>query len=264
MMSDTSPRLNLPFLQPAQAQKHVTHNEALRLLDVATQLSVTAFEATTPPGTAPEGALYALGAAPQGLWAGHAGALALMQAGQWQFFTPLEGWRAALLGSAQLFILRGGAWVPVVPATDNLAQVGINTNADASNRLSVRAPQTLLSHEGAGHRLTLNKASAADSVEIVWQSDWSGRAALTLDGGDVLKLKLSPDGSNWQDALCFDGASGHMGVGIATPARPLHITEAMRLEPGGEPANPVAGDLYFDSALAVLRCHDGTAWRDLF
>ncbi len=32
-MSQTSPRLDLPYLQPAQAQKHVIHNEALRRLD---------------------------------------------------------------------------------------------------------------------------------------------------------------------------------------------------------------------------------------
>ncbi len=33
-MSDNSPRLDLPDIQAAQAQKHVTHNEALRVLDV--------------------------------------------------------------------------------------------------------------------------------------------------------------------------------------------------------------------------------------
>lgn len=34
MSDDLSPVLSLPLIQPAQAQKHVTHNEALRLLDV--------------------------------------------------------------------------------------------------------------------------------------------------------------------------------------------------------------------------------------
>ena len=32
-MSETSAILSLPYLMPAQAQKHVTHNEALRILD---------------------------------------------------------------------------------------------------------------------------------------------------------------------------------------------------------------------------------------
>lgn len=32
-MSDTSPTLHLPLIQPSQAQKHVTHNEAIMALD---------------------------------------------------------------------------------------------------------------------------------------------------------------------------------------------------------------------------------------
>ena len=38
-MSDTA-NLNLPCLEPAQAQKHVTLNEALTALDALVQLSV--------------------------------------------------------------------------------------------------------------------------------------------------------------------------------------------------------------------------------
>ena len=32
-MTDTSSNLKLPFILPSQAQKHVTHNEALQILD---------------------------------------------------------------------------------------------------------------------------------------------------------------------------------------------------------------------------------------
>ena len=59
-MSDISPRLELPLLQPAQAQKHVTHNEALRILDIFVQLTVEEFEATDPPVSPVEGPVYRL------------------------------------------------------------------------------------------------------------------------------------------------------------------------------------------------------------
>lgn len=36
-MSEVSARLELPILQPSQAQKHLTHNEALQRLDVLVQ-----------------------------------------------------------------------------------------------------------------------------------------------------------------------------------------------------------------------------------
>ena len=38
-MSDLSPILSLPLLQASQAQKHVTHNEALMQLDLLVQLT---------------------------------------------------------------------------------------------------------------------------------------------------------------------------------------------------------------------------------
>jgi hypothetical protein len=41
-MSTVSPNLSLPYIQQNQAQKHVTHNEGMRLLDGVVQLSVAA------------------------------------------------------------------------------------------------------------------------------------------------------------------------------------------------------------------------------
>lgn len=60
-MSDTSPLLSLPYIHAAQAQKHVTHNEAIELLDAVTQISLEAVGATTPPSNAVEGQDWAIG-----------------------------------------------------------------------------------------------------------------------------------------------------------------------------------------------------------
>ena len=72
-MQDQSPRLALPFLLPSQAQKHVTHNEALSRLDIAVQLAVEGIAAETPPALPAEGQVWALGPAPTGAWAGQGG-----------------------------------------------------------------------------------------------------------------------------------------------------------------------------------------------
>ena len=47
-MTDT-PNLRLPFIEGSQAQKHVTHNEALRILDAAIQIAVLDTTHTSPP-----------------------------------------------------------------------------------------------------------------------------------------------------------------------------------------------------------------------
>ena len=56
-MTDT-PRLALPVIEAAQAQKHVTHNEALTLLDALTQLAVEARTLSAPPSSPAEGSCY--------------------------------------------------------------------------------------------------------------------------------------------------------------------------------------------------------------
>ena len=62
---------------------------------------------------------------------------------------------------------------------------------------------------------------------------------------------------------------GNVGIGTGAPARTLHVNSVMRLEPRATaPTGPSAGDIYFDSNTGgdngVLRCYDGTAWRDCF
>jgi len=92
-MSDKSTRLALPYIQPAQAQKHVTHNEAIELLDMIVQLTLQDVDLDTPPGTPAEGETWAVGATPTGAWAGQAGALASFRGGGWLFATPRAGWQ---------------------------------------------------------------------------------------------------------------------------------------------------------------------------
>ena len=48
---DNTPNLQLPYLIAAQAQKHVTHNEALRGLDAIVQLLVLDKDLASPPGS---------------------------------------------------------------------------------------------------------------------------------------------------------------------------------------------------------------------
>ena len=122
-MPDISPLLSLPLILPAQAQKHVTHNEALALLDVLVQLVVEDFDATTPPVAPAEGAVWTLGAAPLAAWAGHPQKLASWRAGAWQFVTPAPGWRAWGKAGGGFRVFDGGVWTDLVGAAplQNLA-----------------------------------------------------------------------------------------------------------------------------------------------
>ncbi len=111
-MSDplATPHLALPYIAAAQAQKHVTHNEALRLVDGIVQLAVEAVAATTPPGSPLEGMRYLLGSAPTGVWSGKAGALALYVDGAWLFATPEIGWIAFDKATETVLVRKTSGW----------------------------------------------------------------------------------------------------------------------------------------------------------
>lgn len=374
-MPDRSPALALPYLMPSQAQKHVTHNEALQRLDALVQLCVQGFDQTLPPAQPEEGHAYALGSNPTGIWAAEGDRIAVYQNASWSFFTPQVGWRAFGHNEGALRIWTGSAWQPPVPEIDNVDRVGIGTSADAVNRLAVAAEATLLSHDGAGgHQLKINKATSGDTASLLYQAGWSGRAEIGLTGSDDLAFKVSQNGNTWHTGLRISGATGavdtdqdlrvggaltadgpinvktsdsdptgnnveglriqpdgqirgsntglppmvlnriegtgtilslkaggvfvgslradanqisltspndltlnaggseairldavgHVGIGMSAPAVPLHIKDLMRLEPAAPPATPSAGDIYFDNSTMKLRCHDGSAWHDLF
>ncbi|WP_319637550.1 DUF2793 domain-containing protein [Roseitranquillus sediminis] len=62
-MTETTPNLLLPYILAAQAQKHVTLNEALRLLNRLVQLTV---ERRGAAGTPVNGACWIIGSGTSG------------------------------------------------------------------------------------------------------------------------------------------------------------------------------------------------------
>jgi hypothetical protein len=208
-MSQATSRLAMPLIQPAQAQKHVTHNEALLLLDAVTQLVVESFAAEVPPEDSAEGEIHALSDAPQGDWAGRAHHLAIRDGGGWLFVEPQEGWRAWGRAEQEFRVRTAGGWMPVSSGgTESVPRWGVGAEADETNRLVVASEASLLTNAGADHRLKINKAASADTASLLFQSGWEGRAEMGLAGSDGFSLKVSPDGEAWSEALSVDPASG--------------------------------------------------------
>lgn len=107
-MADTTPRAALPYLVQSQAQKEVTHNEALNILDAMVQTAVEAVTATPPTGV--EGKLYVVGTGPTGAWSGKANYLTQYINRTWVFYSPFEGMRVWDKATAQGMVYKSG-WV---------------------------------------------------------------------------------------------------------------------------------------------------------
>ena len=105
-----TPRLSFPFLFAGQAQKEVTHNEALQALDALVAPAVEAVPQASPPSAPAVGACYLVASAPTGLWAGQQGKLAAFTAGGWRFISPVDGLTVHVRSTGQPATFRAGAW----------------------------------------------------------------------------------------------------------------------------------------------------------
>ncbi|QRG04843.1 DUF2793 domain-containing protein [Xanthobacter dioxanivorans] len=116
-MPDQSANLALPYMAAAQAQKHVTHNEAIRRLDAFVQLVLESASATAPPASPPEGGRWFVPAGASGVFAGHAGRIAAHEAGVFDFLPVAAGFLAFIRDEGRLALFDGGAWVSPLAAS---------------------------------------------------------------------------------------------------------------------------------------------------
>ncbi|MEL7213377.1 MAG: DUF2793 domain-containing protein [Pseudomonadota bacterium] len=109
-MTETA-KLGLPLVQPSQAQKHVTVNEALARLDSLTQVSVVSRSVTVPPTGAIDGACYLVPTGATAAWTGHSHEIAIRSNNGWVFVPMVEGWRVWVSDEGQALDWIDGVFV---------------------------------------------------------------------------------------------------------------------------------------------------------
>lgn len=209
---DMTARLSLPFIMPQQAQKHITHNEALQALDALVQPVVESRTNTHPPASPLPGEAFIVPPGAGGAWAGHSKEIAAWQAGAWLFYDPAPGWQAYVKAERTNVVFDDGEWTGLASAGAQ-DMLGINSTADVTNRLAVASPASLFTHDGNSHQLKLNKAGIGDTGSLLFQTGWTGHAEMGLMGDNGWRLKVSADGADWIEALGVDSASGRVRVG---------------------------------------------------
>ncbi|MCF3934450.1 DUF2793 domain-containing protein [Acuticoccus sp. M5D2P5] len=205
----SSLNLELPYVEAAQAQKHVTVNDALRRIDAIVQLSVADRSRTSPPGAPSEGDRHIVAPGASGAWSGEARSVAAYADGAWVFFEPKPGWIAFVEAEEAIVYYDGSAW-EILAAADDFevaSKLGINGAADATNRLVVNAEASLFAPDNTQPvptgdvRVKVTKTAAGDVASHLFQTNFSGRAEFGLIGSDDFSLKVSPNGSSFTEAF---------------------------------------------------------------
>jgi hypothetical protein len=214
-MSDITTHLLLPYILASQAQKHVTHNEALRLLDAMVQLSVLERARTAPPASPTDGDRHIVASGATGLWAGWDLNVAFWVDGVWMRLVPRPGWLAWVEDEGLLLVYDGADWIGSTPAAlQNMALLGLGTTADTANPFSAKLNAALwtaktVAEGGTGDLFyTMNKEAAGDDLGLTLQTNFVTKALVGLFGSDRFRLAVSTDGSTFLDGLIVDNTNG--------------------------------------------------------
>lgn len=107
-MAELSDRFRLPLLQVGQAQKEVTHNEALAAIDLLLHIGVESRSVLGPPPAPLSGQCWLVPAGATGSWAGQDGRIAAFSGGGWLLLDPRAGC-VAWIADESLFAYHDGA-----------------------------------------------------------------------------------------------------------------------------------------------------------
>ena len=223
-MSDTSTHLGLPYLLAAQAQKHVTHNEALRLLDAMVQLSVLDRTRTTPPASPADGDRHLVASGATGLWAGWDLNVAFWVDGVWMRLVPRPGWLVWVAAEQVFVVWNGSAWDPVgLPQDVSDAIFSLVNDADPTKK-------ALFSLSGitTGTTRTFTLPNTSSELAIL-------AGTQTFTGNKIFSGTLTASGT-----VTVSAASASIGTatttatyGMGTGATTTGVTKTVNLGTGG-------------------------------
>ncbi len=177
-MSDST-NLRLPFVEAAQAQKHVTVNDALTRLDALIHIAVEDATLSAPPVSPAEGERWIVGASATGDWAGEDGRIAAWIDGAWVFFVPKTGWQAWVGATRNILLHDGTDWVDG-PASTTVAL----TPHNAATRIeTVELDHVVTAGTSNDTALTIPDRAIVFGVTGRVLSEVSGPASWTLGIG---------------------------------------------------------------------------------
>jgi hypothetical protein len=193
-MTDT-PRLALPAIEAAQAQKHVTHNEALALLDALT-LAVESRALSMPPGLPNEGASYIPAQGASGAWNGWDGQLALYSGGGWIRIIPVPGMKAWVRAERLTLTYEDGGWRDGIALTAH------------GGRVTLRAKEEELTLSGAFAETT-DTAFIPDRAIVLGVAS---RTTVSITGATSYAVGVNGNATQFGNLLGIAPGSTNNGV----------------------------------------------------
>ncbi len=207
--------LGLPLLIPNQAQKEITHNEALVILDNLVQNAVITRNLIIPPEEPKINDLYIIGENAVDIWLNKDFQLAFYDNG-WRFIEPKEGFTFWVKDENCQYTYNGDNWV----RTDEISNKKINLidlqdvevdnikngeflRYDGNKFINTRSFDNI-------ENLKINKFEESATASCILQDNLIDKVEFGLMQDDNFTLKVSTDGKNWNNSFVIDNESGNI------------------------------------------------------
>ncbi|MCY1648397.1 DUF2793 domain-containing protein [Caulobacter sp. SL161] len=204
MFDDVTPRLGLPYVVAAQAQKHIPINDSLARLDGLVQLAVESRALAAQPATPVAGGVWILPAGATGAaWAGQsAGTLMRFEVGAWEALAPAEGVLAWVKDENQVVAFDGAAWTPL--SATFRSTIAATSPGLANTRLEILEQEVTLS--GASTATTIVIPSRAIVLAV------STRTTAAITGATAYNCGVAGEASKFGGALGVAKNASNVGV----------------------------------------------------
>lgn len=106
-----TPNIGLPELTQSQSSKEITHNQALRIMDVLIPVAIVQDKDLTTPPNHVAGNLYIVASGATGTWANQDNKLAYSDGSTWYFITPKNRWPAYVVDESRQYRYNGTNWI---------------------------------------------------------------------------------------------------------------------------------------------------------
>ncbi len=204
MFDETTPRLGLPYVVAAQAQKHIPINESLARLDGLVQLAVESRVVAAQPVSPLGGGVWILPAGATGAaWAGQAaGTLMRFEAGAWEAVPLGEGVLAWVKDENQMVAFDGAAWAPLSASFKSLTAAA--SPGLANTRLEIREEETTLSGATTSTAIVIPARAIVLAVSI--------RTTVAVTGATSYSCGVAGEAGKFGSSLGVARNSSNVGV----------------------------------------------------
>ncbi len=208
-MTNTT-NLNIALIAQNQAQKEITANEAISIIDAILNRGAIHRGTNTPPGSPIAGDLYIIGASPTGIWASKANNITYYNT-TWKFISPNEGMKIWVNDEDTIYIWNGLSWqrqIEAVISSNSGSSYSINLDNGNLFKITLNNNCTFsfsnIPASGKAAKVTLIKMQdSTGNRSVTWPTSvkWVGGIAPTLTNSansiDIINFLSVDGGGNW-------------------------------------------------------------------